>query len=165
MFVFSFKASTAKLIAMLCICVAALAAVIMVLPEAGSSLNVNKSELSGRLSEINVKSEKGRLSFLSTLGYSVDETAVEKTSERLPEVFDAVTEKYNELQRMQGFDLTRFRGKKLESYTYRVLSLPGKTDVSETNCLATLIVHKGKVVASDICYPDEGGVAPLVVLV
>ena len=164
MFVFSFKASSAKLIAALCVCALCLVAVIMVLPEAGSSLNVNKSEISGTLSKINVKNERGRLEFLSTLGYSVDENS-NKTSEKLPEVFDAVTEKYNEIQRMQGFDLSGYKGKKLESFTYKVLSLPGNVDVKDRNCLATLITFKGRVVAADISFPDEGGVAPLVSLI
>ena len=164
MFVFSFKASSAKLIAALCVCAVCLAAVIMILPEAGSSLNVNKSEISGVLSKIDVKNEKGRLEFLSTLGYTVEEKSCKKTSEKLPEVFDVATEKYNELQRMQGFDLSPLKGKKLESYTYKVASLPGKTDVSARNCLATLIVRKGRVVAADVTFPDEGAVAPLVML-
>ena len=164
MFVFSFKASSARLIAALCVCALCLVAVIAILPERGSALNVNKSEISGVLSKIDVKNEKGRLEFLSTLGYSVEEGDVQKTSEKLPDIFDAATEKYNNLQRMQGFDLSSFRGKKLDSYTYNVLSLPGKTDVSDRNCLATLITFRGRVVAADITFPEEGAVAPLVSL-
>ena len=85
-FVFSFKASSAKLIAALCICAICLALVISVLPEGGSSLNVNKSEISGVLSKIDVKNEKGRLEFLSALGYTAEDGNVQKISEKLPDV-------------------------------------------------------------------------------
>lgn len=162
MFVYSFKASSVKIICALALCAVALVAAIILLPEAGSSLNVNKIEGMEKLESINVKKEKGRIEYLSALGYTVDEQSVTPKSEKLAESLDAVTEKYNELQRFQGFDLTRYCGKTLDSYTYRVCALPDGTNVDSKMCLATLVVHKGRVVAADLCYPETGEIAPLV---
>ena len=113
MFVFSFKASRLVLVSLVCICIIVAVGIISFLPNAGASLNVNKLDVSKELSEINVKKPSGRLEYLSALGYEVESTPVESTNEKLPKVFDAVTEKYNKLQLMQGFDLQKYAGKTL----------------------------------------------------
>ena len=164
MFVFSFKAKSVKLILVVCLCFLAAAMVILLLPEAGSSLNVNKLDISGELTKINAGKDSGRIEYLSTLGYGVKKEPVSKVSERLPKVMDAVTESYNDLQRSQGFDLSRYSGKKVTSYTYEVSSLPDGTKMGNEKYLATLIVYKNKVVAADLCCPERESFYPLVYL-
>ena len=164
-FVYSFKASRVKAFFTLCLCVAAVVAAIILLPDAGSSLNVNKIEGMKKLGNINADKAKGRLEYFSALGYKVEEEPVSKDSEKLPETLDAVTEKYNGLQRGQGFDLTRYCGKKLESYTYEVVSFPDGKSADEGTCFATLIVYKGKVVGADVTFPKTGRVSPLIEMI
>lgn len=161
MFVFSFKASKVKLIAIVCVCAIAAIGILSLLPEAGYSLNVNKLDISKQLEKIDVKKADGRLRYLSALGYNVKSEPVSSTSDKLPKVFDAVTERYNNLQRAQGFDLEKYAGKKLSGYTYEVSSLPDGTKLGNDTYLATLIVYKSKVVAADLCCPDEGKYYPL----
>ena len=162
MFVFSFRASSVKFISLLFICFVAVIAVISLLPEAGSSLNVNKADISKELSRIDVKSEKGRIEYLSALGYGVEKEPVSEASEKLPKVFDVVTERYNGLQKSQGFDLEKYKGKSVKGYTYEVSSFPDGTKMTGEKYLATLIVYKNKVVAADLCCPENERYYPLV---
>ncbi len=162
MFVYSFKASSVKIIGFLCLCLVAAAAVISLMPGAGAYLNVNKIEISKTLSSIDVKSEEGRKEYLSTLGYEVEGEPASTSGERIPKVFDSVMEKYNSLQRSQGFDLERYTGKKVSGYTYEVTSLPDGTKLSDDRYLATLVVFKNKVVAADLCCPGRDEYYPLV---
>ena len=162
MFIFSFKASSAKLIGVVCACLAAGAAVIACLPSAGAYLNVNKLEISKTLSETDVKNADGRMEFFGILGYETQKEPVSTTSERVPEVLSAAEERYNSLQRSQGFDLTRYAGKNVTGYTYKVTSLPDGTKLGDEEYLATLVVYKNKVIAADLCCIERQEYYPLV---
>ena len=148
----------------MCICIIAAIALIALLPAAGSSRNVNKLDSSKELEKINVKNEKGRLEYFSNLGYEVSEELVSSSSEKLPSEFDAVTERYNDLQRSQGFDLEKYKGKNVTGYTYRVTAFPDGTKLGANTYYATLIVYKNKVVAADLSCPENGKYYPLVPL-
>lgn len=162
MFVVSFKASSAKLLGVISVCLVAVIAAIALLPMAGSSLNVNKIEGTRELSKINASKESGRQEYFEALGFEVKEEPVSNGTEKLAKVMDAVTEKYNSLQRMQGFDLSGYCGKSLKGYTYEVMSFPDNTKAGGNRYLATLIVYKNKVVAADICCEETGEVMPLI---
>lgn len=60
----------------------------------------------------------------------------------IPTAFGAVYERYNALQRAQGFDLSAHRGHAAVSYTFTVV---GKTDTE-----AHVLVCDGKIVAGDV---------------
>lgn len=158
MFVFSFKASSVKILCALCLCIAAGAFVISLMPEAGYAVNVNKTEVSSELDKINVKSKDGRSDYLEALGFGVDNKNESKVSTTVPETFDAATEQYNNMQKMQGFDLEKYKGKKVDSYTYGVTSFPDGTKIGDRKYLVTLIVHNGKVIAADMCCEETGEV-------
>ena len=162
MFVYSFKASSVKIIGLICVCLLAAVAVISLMPDAGSALNVNKFDFSKELSKIDVKSEAGRIEYLSFLGYDVESDTEECESETLPKAFDEVTEKYNKLQRSQGFDLTKYRGKKVAGYTYEVSCPDASYGTDEDRYLATLLIYKNKVIGADLCNVSKGLVKPLV---
>ncbi len=162
MFVFSFKASSFKIICVLCACVIAVSVAVTLMPDVGSSLNVNKIEAVKELEKISVKNDKGRIEYLSALGYGVEKEPVSTSSEMLPKVFDAVMERYNDLQRLQGFDLSKCSGKKVTGYTYKVITFPDGTSPSDGAYYATLICYKNKVVAADLCCVEKGLYSPLV---
>ncbi len=162
MFVVSLKASKIKAFCILFVCIFAFAAVISLLPDAGAYLNVNKIEGARELSKINVKTKEGRAEYFEALGYGVDKKEVSEKSEALPESFDAVLSKYNDLQRAQGYDLLKYCGKSLKSYTYTVTSFPDDTKVEKGDYLATIICYKNKVVAADLFCVSTGEAMPLV---
>lgn len=162
MFVFSFKASSIRIISIICICVLAVIAVITLLPDSGSALNVNKFDNSKKLAKINVKKQEGRMEYLSTLGYSVKTDGASEIDEKLPSEFDETMKKYNYLQRIQGFDLEKYSGKKVTGYTYEVTAFPDNTKTGDNTWYATLVVYKNKVVGADLCCPETGEYSPLV---
>ena len=162
MFVYSFKASTFRLLCVLCAVAVLAAAVIVFMPTPGSMLNVNKIDVQKELSKINVKKESGRTEYLSVLGFTVDKDSETLAEEKLPKVFDAVLENYNKVQKMQGFDLEKYKGKKLRGYTYKVNALPDGIKAGNREYYATLLVYRNKVVGADLCCPESGEYGVLV---
>lgn len=94
-----------------------------------------------------------RIAFLSSYGWSVEEAPVETQEVRVPEEFNEVFTRYNELQKSQGFDLTDLAGKTLRRYVYAINNYPGGMQ----NCYATVLVYKNKVVGGDISCTSQGG--------
>ena len=107
MFVFSFKASSVKIMCLLCVCLIIGAAVIALMPTAGYAVNVNKLQVQDTLEKIDVKNNKGRLKYFDALGFAVEEKPCIQKTEIVPKVFDASMENYNDIQKMQGFDLIK----------------------------------------------------------
>ena len=92
----------------------------------------------------------GRLAFLEGLGYQTEEEPEEAVDVLIPERFDEAYENYNALQRQQGYDLEKYKGKKVKRYRYRILNYPEKK-----NAAATLLVYKGEVLGGDITLAGE----------
>ncbi len=94
-----------------------------------------------------------RVAYLSSLGWEVAPEPIETLSVTLGETLDEPYLSYNELQKSQGFDLTRCCGKTLSRYTYVVTNYPDGT----LPCQANLYVCEGIVAAGDIVCIGEGG--------
>ncbi len=162
MFVFSLKASRLKAFCILMLCVFGFAVILSVLPEAGASVNVNKIEGVKELSKIDVKTDEGRMEYFAALGYGVDKNAVSTAGEMLPKELDGVLLKYNKLQRAQGYDISKYCGKKLKSYSYSVSSFPDDTNFEKGDYIATIICYKNKVVAADLYCKSTDKCMPLI---
>lgn len=67
-----------------------------------------------------VNSESARVEYLASLGWQVETPAVSEEDVLIPKTFSDVFQKYNELQRSQGFDLSDYGGKEVKLYTYKV---------------------------------------------
>ncbi len=158
MFVFSFKASSVRFLSILCACLLAGAFVIALMPDAGYAVNVNKIEAVENLEKINVSANKGRVKYINALGFEVDEENVVKNSEKVPEVFSAAFEQYNNLQKSQGFDLQKLKGKTVTSYTYKIKSYPEGFELNAADGVITLVCCKNKVVGADVCSASMGKV-------
>jgi len=96
---------------------------------------------------------EGRIAFLASYGWAVAEAPTETQEVRVPEEFNDVFTRYNNLQKSQGFDLEPLAGKTLKRYVYRITNYPGGGE----NCYATVLVHKGKIVGGDVSCTDQGG--------
>ena len=162
MFIFSFKASSVKILCLLCACLIGGALVIALMPEAGYAVNVNKLAVHSSLDDISVKSAKGRTQYLEALGFEIEEKPHAVSSSTVPKTFDASLEQYNLIQRSQGFDLTKYKGKDVKSYTYKVTNLPDGTKLGDDTVLATLIIYKNKVIGADICCEETGQVSEII---
>ena len=76
------------------------------------------------------------------MGYDdVSEKPYEVSEFTIPYEFNAVYERYNNLLKQSGYDLSLYKGKKCKRYTYLIPSL---------NARANIIVHNGKIIGGDI---------------
>ena len=100
-----------------------------------------------------LKTEKQRQKFLADMGWEVSEEYLECKVVIIPEKFNDVYEKYNKLQKNQGFDLEKFKGKTVEIYTYEVKNYPDH----EKNIIASLMVYEGELIGGDVSCIELNG--------
>ena len=93
-----------------------------------------------------VSGNDGRVKFLADLGWQVAASPVESSQVKIPEESSAVFDRYNTLQKGQGYDLTQYAGKKVMRYVYKVENYPGAAEP----VYATLLVYKNQVIGGDI---------------
>lgn len=104
-------------------------------------------------------SNDGRVAFLQSLGYEVTTSPVTSGQVRIPETSDQVFEKYNELQKSAGYDLTQYAGKLVMRYVYKVNNYQNATEP----VYATLLVYKDAVIGGDVTdTAPQGQIRPLV---
>ena len=93
-----------------------------------------------------VTNNDARVGFLKNFGWEVTNSPTESSQVRIPENTSEVFERYNELQKSQGYDLSRYAGKNVMRYVYKVNNYPGATEP----VYATLLVYKNQVIGGDI---------------
>lgn len=96
---------------------------------------------------------KERIAFLKQFGWEVESEPVEIDQVSIPQKFNKVYENYNEIQREQGLDLTKYKGKSCKRIGYRVTNYPG----GEENVRANLLIYENKVIGGDICSTQLDG--------
>ena len=87
-----------------------------------------------------------RVQFLKEQGWDVTTSPKESSQVRIPKEMSPVYERYNELQKRQGYDLSRFAGKTVMRYVYQVNNYPGASEP----VYATLLVYKNQIIGGDI---------------
>lgn len=95
-----------------------------------------------------------RLAYINSYGWDVGITHTDVREVRVPLEFDEVYEKYNEIQREQGFDLRKYRACTVKKYTY---AIENASSDSVPIC-ANLLVYEGKIIAADISSSEADGV-------
>lgn len=93
--------------------------------------------------------------FIEENGYKVSSPLTKEIT--IPSEFSDVYEKYNELQRRQGFDLRRHKGKSAVSYTFNVTGYVNKNGKPDSDVQIHIIVCDGKIVAADIASTKLDG--------
>ena len=94
-----------------------------------------------------------RVSFLKGFGWEVASSPVESSQVRIPETSTEVFDRYNQLQKSQGYDLSKLAGKNAMRYVYKVNNFPGATDP----VYATVLVYKNAVVGGDVTDTSPKG--------
>ena len=82
-----------------------------------------------------------------------EEAPVEECEITIPKEFDKVMTSYNEIQKQQGLDLSKYAKKSAKRYTYKVTNYPEYNGTVYAN----VIVYRDKVIAGDICSADARG--------
>ena len=100
-----------------------------------------------------VKTNDDRIALIANYGWEVEATPAEEAKVTIPAEFDRVMESYNEIQRQQGFDLSKYRNREMMRYTYRITNYPDYNGTVYCN----LLIYKNRVVAADICSSDVNG--------
>ena len=100
-----------------------------------------------------VSGNDGRVQFLTGFGWDVTGTPVESSQVKIPEESSEVFDRYNTLQKGQGYDLTQFAGKKVMRYVYQINNFPGAT----APVYATLLVYKNQVIGGDVTDTSAKG--------
>ena len=155
MFVFSFKASKFRILFAIVLCVCLAFAAVALLPESVHSVTVNGVPTDRKIRFDGMKTIADLAQFAENLGYSVDAEPVESVNVKLPNKFDAVLEKYNNIQKSQGFNLAKYRNKEIVRHTFRVTALPDESALPQEDVLLTLLLHKDKIIGGDLFYTGE----------
>ena len=155
MFIYSVRASTIRFFAVIALVITCL----LLLLAFGSNDSVYASSTAVDFS--GVKTNEDRISFIKQFGLNVNPEPRESEEFRVPENFDRVISGYNEIQKKQGLDLTKYKNKKVTRYTYEVTEY----EKYDGEVFVNLIIYKGVVIACDISSADPSGfVIPLVTL-
>ena len=93
-----------------------------------------------------VSSNDGRVKFLTDLGWEVTTSPTESSQVRIPAASSEVFDRYNALQKSQGYDLSEFAGKKVMRYVYQINNYPGATEP----VYATILVYKNQIIGGDV---------------
>lgn len=89
-----------------------------------------------------------RKAFLAQFGWTVQDDPVEICEVIIPDTFNDVYRAYNELQKSQGLDLTRYMGKRVKRWTYELTNYPDGD--AQTRVYADLLISDGRVIGGSI---------------
>ena len=103
---------------------------------------------------VSVAGNDDRVRFLNGFGWDVTTSPTESSQVRIPEKSSEVFDRYNELQKSQGYDLSRYAGQTVMRYVYKVNNYPGATEP----VYATLLISKNQVIGGDETNTSAKGV-------
>lgn len=93
-----------------------------------------------------VSANDGRVAFLQEFGWEVTTVPLESVQVKIPQESSEKFDRYNALQKSQGYDLSQYAGKKVMRYVYQVNNYPGATEA----VYATVLVYKNTIIGGDI---------------
>lgn len=102
--------------------------------------------------EVTMENDEQRVAFLKQLGYESKAEPMEFCEIIIPQEFDGVYTNYNQLQLECGYDLTKYKGKRVKRYTYEVTNYGVEERVA-----ANLLVLDGKLIGGDISSINMDG--------
>ncbi|MDQ5984127.1 MAG: hypothetical protein RUMPE_01163 [Eubacteriales bacterium SKADARSKE-1] len=100
-----------------------------------------------------VKNNEGRVQFLSQFGWEVQTEPIEVSEITIPAKFNDTYEKYNNIQKEQGLDLSKHKNKTCIKYTYQILNYKN----APGGIRANLLVLNNRVIGGDICSVELNG--------
>lgn len=93
-----------------------------------------------------ISDNDARVKFLTDFGWDVAASPTESSQVKIPEESGELFDRYNTLQKGQGYDLSQYAGKKVMRYVYKVNNYPGATEP----VYATVLVYKNQIIGGDI---------------
>lgn len=145
MMVMTARVDKKKIVMVLAAAAALVAALIMLLGGGGDTTPTAALSPTGN---------DGRVQFLKSFGWEVAASPVESGQVRIPQEGSEVFDRYNALQKSQGYDLSPYAGKTVMRYVYKIKNYPGATDP----VYATLLILKDQVIGGDVTDTAAKGV-------
>ena len=96
---------------------------------------------------------EGRVKFLTDFGWDVVVSPTQTSQVKIPEKSGDIFQRYNALQKSQGYDLSTYAGKTVMRYVYEIKNYPGATDP----VYATLLIYKDQVIGGDVTDTSAKG--------
>ena len=152
MFIYSLKASTIKFCAVVCVALATLITLVVFIPVAAVDGNSAVS-VNAEIDYTGIKTNDDRVKFLEQFGWQVESEPVDTVEVTIPESFYKIFSAYNEIQKRQGLDLSKYKKKNVTRYTYKITNYDGY----EGTVYANIIVYRNKVIGGDVCSADIKG--------
>lgn len=153
MFICTVRANTLKFFGVIAVSVIVLCGIILSIPEYRPASTKAIAAAAEQYRYDKVKTAADAAEFLAQFGWEVEATPLEEVKINIPAEFDKVMNAYNELQRNQGLDLAKYRGRDVTRYTFKITNYEGYSGV----VMANVITYKGKVIGGDICSSDVTG--------
>lgn len=100
-----------------------------------------------------IKTAEDRIELLESYGWQLERDPIEFMEVLIPKEFDATYAQYNEVQKAQGFDLSKYAGKHVMKYSYQVTNHPS----GEDQVIATILVYKNKLIGGDVSSAKMDG--------
>ena len=125
----------------------------------GGIISVSKdSTPAAKVGGINMRASTSeeRVAFFSQFGYEISEDPLEVKEVVIPTEFDETYEEYNEIQKSQGLDLAKYKGKRVKMWSYAIRNYPGY-ETADDNIRGNILVYDGIVVGGDISNIELGG--------
>lgn len=106
-----------------------------------------------RTAEVKCAAPEDGAAWLREQGWEVEAVPAGQMEVLVPAVFDQIYESYNDIQKAQGFDISRYKGETVTKYTYLVKNYPQERD----GVAANLLVYQGRIIGADLCSLELGG--------
>ena len=100
-----------------------------------------------------IRSNEDRIKYLGAYGWEVSPEPIATQELLIPEEMDESYTEYLSLQSQQGFDLSKYAGKRLKRYTYEIYNYPS----GETGVQANLLLYRNTVVGGEVLSPQLNG--------
>ena len=100
-----------------------------------------------------MSSNDGRVRFLRDFGWDVTNSPTESGQVKIPKESSEVFDRYNTLQKGQGYDLSKYAGKNVMRYVYKINNYPN----SSAPVYATVLVYKDQIIGGDVTDTAAGG--------
>ncbi len=150
MFIFTAKVNRKKIflgaVAAVLLCGAAIAA--------ATALNAKgATTLSTGVDPKGISSNEDRVAYLKQYGWQVEEQPSSVEELIIPQEFDGTYAQYLDLQSSQGFDLTKYCGKRVKRYAYTITNYP----TGESGVQVGILIYKNTVIGGEVLSAQLDG--------
>ena len=146
MFIKTFKTSKAELIVLLIGLICFIATLWYICAPKSGTAKTSSDVSSVNQFLVNARTASDREQFLSQFGWEIEPDPLDARDVIIPAEFDGTLSGYNEMQKEMGFDLEKYKGRRVKKWEYAVTNYPGNI----RNVKATLLIYKGRVIGGDI---------------